>query len=851
MAKRKYSNRLPGSQTPSKKQSKHGDTRLTKEVERKTSRICIKQLPPTLSTDNQLKNYLKDSQKTYFSDVPCQITDCKVFPRRKIAFVGFSSIETAEACVKYLHRSFYRTTRLVVEFALPPKEKTSQNAASDANKNQNGKEKEIETEKSVVESEGKGKNVDARKEEFLSVMGATSTKQKGGRVWSNDDGITDQSELMLKQKPNSSERDNDSSSSDDDSEGNDSDEDMADPLLGDRSKKKSEESDMDFLRSKTTTVQDFEEDENEDDNSDKGSKATDSEDEVSFRSDEDDQTVPMKDVDRKEVDHCEISENLELEDDNKREKDDNVEGDGTDPKRLFIRNIAFDTTENDLKDHFSKYGAIEDCHLPIDDLGKCKGFAFVTYESSDSAFAARSALDGVDFRGRLIHILQAKKARAEKTSDGSSMSYKDEQDLKRKQQSMKDESGWSASFVRGDAVVDNLARRLGLRKGDILSVKDGMSGGDAAVRLALAETAIIEENRAYFAGHGIDMEALVSFSTRGSEKKQERSKDCLLVKNLPHDTTKEDLMKTFTIPGSDPTHILLPPSKTVAVIQYAHANDAKKAFRKLAYRKFKSVPLYLEYAPTASFTAGELLNKTDESSKELENATDIETPDEIDAADDQGLIFSVYVKNLSFKTTESDLRTFFEKNGYRIRLVRIPKKVIPGKKSSENSVSDSSQQMLSMGYGFVEFASQEDAKSAVKKLQGTTLAGHALEMQLSKASKSERPIHIPTKPPSKIMVRNVPFQATRKELLQLFGSFGQLKRVRLPKKFDGSHRGFAFLEFVSGKEAASAMKALSRTHLYGRHLVLEWAETAPETVDELREKAQRNIAPPKNKKIRF
>ena len=49
------------------------------------------------------------------------------------------------------------------------------------------------------------------------------------------------------------------------------------------------------------------------------------------------------------------------------------------------------------------------------------------------------------------------------------------------------------------------------------------------------------------------------------------------------------------------------------------------------------------------------------------------------------------------------------------------------------------------------------------------------------------------------------------------------------------------------------MNALSRTHLYGRHLVLEWAQDGDDDVDRLRDKAQRDsagLAPP-NKKIRF
>jgi multiple RNA-binding domain-containing protein 1 len=48
----------------------------------------------------------------------------------------------------------------------------------------------------------------------------------------------------------------------------------------------------------------------------------------------------------------------------------------------------------------------------------------------------------------------------------------------------------------------------------------------------------------------------------------------------------------------------------------------------------------------------------------------------------------------------------------------------------------------------------------------------------------------------------------------------------VPKKFDSSSRGFAFLEFVSRKEAENAFDALKHTHLLGRHVVLEWAEDA-------------------------
>jgi multiple RNA-binding domain-containing protein 1 len=64
--------------------------------------------------------------------------------------------------------------------------------------------------------------------------------------------------------------------------------------------------------------------------------------------------------------------------------------------------------------------------------------------------------------------------------------------------------------------------------------------------------------------------------------------------------------------------------------------------------------------------------------------------------------------------------------------------------------------------------------------------------------------------------------------------------VRVPKKFDGKHRGFAFVEYLSKQDAVKAMEALGNTHLYGRHLVLEWAADE-QSLDALRDKAKRNL----------
>ena len=42
---------------------------------------------------------------------------------------------------------------------------------------------------------------------------------------------------------------------------------------------------------------------------------------------------------------------------------------------------------------------------------------------------------------------------------------------------------------------------------------------------------------------------------------------------------------------------------------------------------------------------------------------------------------------------------------------------------------------------------------------------------------------------TKLLVKNIPFEGTKSEIRELFSAFGQIKSVRMPTKFDGSHRG--------------------------------------------------------------
>lgn len=80
-----------------------------------------------------------------------------------------------------------------------------------------------------------------------------------------------------------------------------------------------------------------------------------------------------------------------------------------DTGRLFVRNLAYACTEQDLKDLFSKYGPLSEVHMPISkETKRPKGFAYILYLLPEHAIKAYKELDNSPFLGRLLHILPAK-----------------------------------------------------------------------------------------------------------------------------------------------------------------------------------------------------------------------------------------------------------------------------------------------------------------------------------------------------------------------------------------------------------------------------------------------------------
>ncbi|KAJ3684466.1 hypothetical protein LUZ61_013630 [Rhynchospora tenuis] len=432
-----------------------------------------------------------------------------------------------------------------------------------------------------------------------------------------------------------------------------------------------------------------------------------------------------------------------------------------DTGQLFVRNLPYTTTEDELRELFSEHGDVSQVHLVVDrDSKRSKGIGYVLFASPESAVRALEELDNSIFQGRLLHVMAAKpqknnKAEVDDALGGEKKSLKMMREEQRKAaEASGDIRAWNSLFMR---II--FREKNGISKGELLD----READDLAVRIALGETQIIAETKRSLSSLGINVAALEELATKKS-KCTKRSNHVILVKNLPYSCSEGDLVAMFGKFGSL-EKVILPPTRALALVIFLEPAEARSAFKGLAYKRYKDAPLYLEWAPedilsqtTAIVTQEEKNDFPAVGEKlaqkiQLDQSLGVVDEEEIDP--DRVESRSLFVKNLNFRTTDELLKQHFSnntKNG-TIKSVKIKKHLKNGKN-------------VSMGFGFVEFDSVETATNVLKELQGTVLDGHALILQLCHAkrdgvaSKKEGKDYSSTK----LIVRNVASKQQQKTL---------------------------------------------------------------------------------------
>ncbi|KAG4124566.1 hypothetical protein ERO13_D10G047700v2 [Gossypium hirsutum] len=794
------------------------------------SRICVKNLPKHIAED-RLRDFF--SQKGEVTDAKLMRT--KDGKSRQFAFIGYRTEQEAEAAIKYFNKSYLDTSRIICEIARKVGDPNTprpwsrysakkQDNLTEATENTVGIKGSALTDFKVGKKDiENGENDDdPQLQEFLQLM----QPRVKSKMWANDivlDTPVNQSSKATERKGVAEKEGRQTSAlvepdSDETSIASDEDETKAsDNVACDEVI-----SDMDYFKSrvkKDWSNSESDDDEENDDDGDgqKGKQKSLSENVIQDETQED----SSKDLDGETLDPGNPS--LGVKDD----RDEVLES-----GRLFVRNLPYTANEDELTELFGKFGDISEVHLVIDkDTKRSKGIAYVLYKVPECAVRALEEVDKSIFQGRLLHVMPAKlKKPADKqeinvSTNQGSKSFKQKREEERKaSEAGGDTKAWNSLFMRPDTVVENIARKYGVSKSELLD----READDLAVRIALGETQVISETKKALTNSGVNISSLEEIAA-GKMDGKKRSNHVLLVKNLPYGSSEGELAKMFGKFGSL-DKIILPPTKTLALVVFLEPAEARAAFKGLAYKRFKDAPLYLEWAPDnvlnkSSASEGDKKNNVAVGEHDVKRAIleqHVEGISDADIDPDRIESRSLFVKNINFKTTEESLKNHFTelvKEG-RVKSIRVKKHLKNGKQ-------------VSMGYGFIEFDSVETATNICRDLQGTILDGHALILQLCHAKKEQAVKNVENdKSSTKLLVRNVAFEATEKDLRQLFSPFGQIKSLRLPMKF-GNHRGFAFVEFVTKQEAQNALQALSSTHLYGRHLVLERAKEG-ETLEELR-----------------
>ena len=298
---------------------------------------------------------------------------------------------------------------------------------------------------------------------------------------------------------------------------------------------------------------------------------------------------------------------------------------------------------------------------------------------------------------------------------------------------------------QSDAVLSSVADRMKISKSDILDPE----ASDTAVKLALAETHIIQETKTYLESHGV---VLSAFSGRG------RSETVILVKNIPYGTTAEQLREIFCAHG-ELQRVLVPPAGTLAVIEFVHADDAHRAFRAVAYRRLGNSVIYLEKGPSGMFQSTSSVPEiANDVAPVTIGDTDVGESANVDTTGGKTL----FVKNVAFATpSERFTNAFRHLPGFAF--ARVQTKPDPKRPGAR----------LSMGFGFVGFQTADAARKALKGTHGYVLDGHTLSVKFAGRGVAEQDEEKQggkeKAKTTKMLVKNLPFEATRKDVQELFG----------------------------------------------------------------------------------
>ncbi|MBZ3873662.1 putative RNA-binding protein 19 [Sciurus carolinensis] len=213
-----------------------------------------------------------------------------------------------------------------------------------------------------------------------------------------------------------------------------------------------------------------------------------------------------------------------------------------DSGRLFVHNLPYAITEEDLEGLFSSYSPLSELHYPIDSLTKEPGRMLHVLPST----IRKEASEDVDTPG------SSYKKKAASKDKGSSSSF----------------HNWNTLFMGPNAVAEAITQKYIATKSQVL---DHETKGSMTVRVAPGETQLVQEVQHFLLHNGVSLDSF-------SQATAERNKTMILAKNLPTGTLAAELWETFSHFGSLGQVLLPKGGVTAIIVEFLEPLEACRAF---------------------------------------------------------------------------------------------------------------------------------------------------------------------------------------------------------------------------------------------------------------------------------
>jgi len=378
----------------------------------------------------------------------------------------------------------------------------------------------------------------------------------------------------------------------------------------------------------------------------------------------------------------------------------NVEDD-TQGRRVYIGNLSWSVSWQDLKDHMREAGEVTRADIMTGPDGRSKGCGIVEYISEEDAKKAVSTLNDTELNGRQIFVREDREERGSRTGNHFSS---DET-----AQSRRVYVGNLSWDVAWQDLKDHMREAGEVSHAEVITEANGRSKGCGIVEYATpeeAKEAISNLTDTELKGRMIFVREDRETSSHGNGANNGRGGSSVgtsvYIWNLAYDTSWQDLKDHCRAAGNVDQATILTGSDGrsigCGVVVYQHPKEASRAIRELQNSRLNGRPMYLREdrvqlgGGKGGGKGGKGGNKSD---------------------DKPSTGCQLFVGNLPFDISWQEVKDHFREVG-DVEHVDLMEHADGRKK----------------GFGTVKFFNAEDSKNAIKKLNGIELQGRSLEVRL-------------------------------------------------------------------------------------------------------------------------